>query len=98
MNDRNAPATKGDIADLEQRVDQKFDQLRAEVNHGYADLAERISDSETRLLKAFYDFAQSNQKRTTQIEVSQSAMLSRLATIEDRLLQIEKRLNLPPAA
>ena len=98
MNDRNAPATKGDIADLEQKVDQKFDQLRGEMNHGYADLAERISDSETRLLKAFYDFAQSNQKRMTDIEVSEAAMLSRLATIEDRLLQVEKRLNLPPAA
>ncbi len=60
MNDRNAPATKGDIADLEQKVgdlEQKVEQVRSEVNHGYADLAERISDSETRLLKAFYDFA-----------------------------------------
>ncbi len=115
MNDRNAPATKGDIADLEHKVgdlehkvgdlgqkvgdlEQKVEQLRSEVNHGYADLAERISDSETRLLKAFYDFAQSNQKRMTEIEVSEAAMRSRLATIEDRLLQVEKRLNLPGAA
>ena len=67
MTDRNAPATKGDIADLEQKfdqrfekIDEKFEQIRSEMNHGYADLAERISDSETRLLKAFYDFAQSN--------------------------------------
>jgi hypothetical protein len=29
---------------------------------------------------------------------SKAAMRSRLATIEGRLLQIEKRLNLPPAA
>jgi hypothetical protein len=64
LDDRNAPATKGDIAalkgdiaDLEQKFEQKFEQLRAEVNHGYADLAERMSDGETRLLKAFYDFA-----------------------------------------
>jgi hypothetical protein len=94
LDDRNAPATKGDIADLE----QKFEQLRGEMNHGYADLAERISDSETRLLKAFYDFAQSNQKRITEIEVAGDSMRSRLATIEDRLLQVEKRLNMPPAA
>src|SRR5271169_6848159 len=75
LTDRNAPATKGDIADLEERldqkfgqIDQKFEQIRSEMNHGYADLAERISDSETRLLKAFYDFAQSNQKRLAEIE------------------------------
>lgn len=101
MNDRNAPATKGDIADLEQKVEQieqKVEQIRGEMNHGYADLAERISGSETRLLKAFYDFAQSNQKRMTEIEVNEAAIRSRLATIEDRLLQVEKRLNLPGAA
>ncbi len=55
MDDRNAPATKGDVADLE----QKLEQVRSEVNHGYRDLAERIVDAETRLVKAFYDFAQS---------------------------------------
>jgi hypothetical protein len=78
LDDRNAPAAKGDIADFEQRFGQKLDQLRGEVNHGYADLAERISDSETRLLKAFYDFAESNQKRMTEIEVGGAAMRSRL--------------------
>ena len=70
MDDRNAPATKGDFADLEQKFEQKFEQLRNEMNHGYADLAERISDGETRLLKAFYDFVQSNQKRIAEIEVT----------------------------
>ena len=98
LDDKNAPATKGDLANLEEKFDQKFDQLRAEMNHGYADLAERMHDSETRLLKAFYDFAQSNQRRMTEIETSESSMRSRLATIEDRLLQVEKRLNMPPAA
>ena len=95
MDDRSAPATKGDIADLEQKFDEKLGQPRGELNH--ADPAQRTPDSEARLLKAFYDFAQSNQNRVTEIEAGHSAMLSRLAMIEDRLLQIEKRLNLPPA-
>ena len=94
MDDRNAPATKGDIADLRSELDQ----LRTEVNHGYADIVERISDGETRLLKAFYDFAQSNQKRMTELEGNEAAIRSRLATIEDRLLHVEQRLNMPPAA
>ena len=34
----------------------------------------------------------------TDIEVSDASTRSRLATIEDRLLQVEKRLNMPPAA
>ena len=67
------------------------------MNHGYAELAERMSDGETRLLKAFYAYAQSNQTRITEIEVSGASMRSRLATIEDRLRQVEKRLNMPQA-
>ena len=57
LDDNTAPATKNDIAALEQKFDQKFEQLRSEMNHGYTDLAERLSDGETRLLKAFSDFA-----------------------------------------
>ena len=63
MEDQNAPATKSDIGALDRTIehfDQKIEQLRSEVNHGYRDIVERISDGETRLLKAFYDFAQSN--------------------------------------
>ena len=98
MEDQSAPATKQDIAAAEQRLDEKIELLRSEVNHGYRDIVERISDSETRLLKAFYDFAQSNQKRMSDLETSDSGMRSRLATIEDRLLEVEKRLNMPPAS
>jgi chromosome segregation ATPase len=123
MDAGNAPATKSDIADLDEKIgrldkkfdqkidqldkkidektnqlDQKIDQLRSEVNHGYRDLVERIGDSETRLLRAFYDFAQSNQKRMMELEGNEAAIRSRLATVEDRLLQVEKRLNMPPQA
>lgn len=54
MDDRNAPASKGDILDLETRIDEKIEQLRAEVHHGYRDLAERMDDSSKKLLNAFY--------------------------------------------
>jgi len=49
MDDLNAPATKGDLRGA-------VDQLRAEMNHQYNDLVERIADSETKLLQAFYSF------------------------------------------
>ena len=120
MDDRNAPASKGDIADLrvgvkgdiaDLRVEvkgdiadlraemkEKFDQMSAEANHRYNDLVERMSDGETRLLKAFYSFSQSNQKRMVEIEGNQAAIINRIGTLEGRILEIEKRLNLPPAA
>jgi hypothetical protein len=64
MDDRNAAATKGDIADLA----QKFEQLRSEANHGYSDIVKRIADGETRILQAFSNFGESNQQRMTQLE------------------------------
>jgi hypothetical protein len=105
MEDPNAPATKADLADLRSEVKaditavkQDIEQLRSEMNHGYNDLVERMADAETRLLKAFYDFAQSNHQRVTLLEGNEAGIRSRLATLEDRLLQVEKRLNMPPAA
>ena len=59
MEDPNAPATKGDLAEVKEElkgdiaeVKTQTEQLRSEVNHMYNDLVERIADSETRLLKA----------------------------------------------
>jgi hypothetical protein len=91
MDDLNAPATKGDLRGA-------VDQLRAEMNHQYNDLVERIADSETKLLQAFYSFAESNQQRIALVEGNTTAVIARLATLETRLLEVEKRLNMPPAA
>ena len=91
MDDLNAPATKGDLRGA-------VDQLRAEMNHQYNDLVERIADSETKLLQAFYSFAESNQQLIALVEGNTTAVIARLATLETRLLEVEKRLNMPPAA
>jgi hypothetical protein len=80
------------------------------MNNGHqpvtkADLAEvesrltaAIHDSETKLLTAFYDFAKANQQRIAELEHSDATLIRRVGSIEDRLLEVEKRLNMPPAA
>jgi len=85
---------KSDIAD----VNTQMVQLRSETHHMYNDLVERIADSETRLLKAFYNYADSNQQRLAQVDSEQTGFRNRLGSIETRLLEVEKRLNMPPAA
>jgi hypothetical protein len=85
LEDQNAPATKGDIA-----------QLRAEIGHQYNDLVERIADSQPALLKAFYGYAEGNNKRVAELEGNEAAVRSRLGTLETRLLEVEKRRNMPP--
>jgi hypothetical protein len=74
------------------------DQLRSEFQHGFDDLKEAFRDAQTEILKAFYSFAQTNQQRLSQVDVTTTALLARLGTVEARLLEVEKRLNMPPAA
>jgi len=61
-------------------------------------LHEQIRDSETKLLTAFYEFAKVNQNRLSELEGSDAVLKRRIGSIEDRLLEVEKRLNMPPAA
>lgn len=61
-------------------------------------LREQIHDTETKLLTAFYEFAKANQTRVSELEGSDAAIKRRIGGIEDRLLEVEKRLNMPPAA
>ena len=113
MDNGNAPATKRDIEELREQIrsatrqdieelrsatKQDIEQLRSETNHQYNDLVERITDAETRLLKAFYNFGQTNSKRMTGVEDNEAAIRSRLGILEDRVMEVEKRLNMPPAA
>ena len=87
MENGHEPATKQDVA-----------MLRSEMQHMYDSLVETIRDVQTELLKAFYNFGQSNNKRMTELEGNEAAIRSRLGTIEDRLMEVEKRLNIPPSA
>src|SRR5580658_8938041 len=112
MDELNQPATRGDLATLRTDVatlrtdvatlrtdlEAKLDQISAEANHRYDDIVERIADSQTELLKAFYGYAQGNNKRVAELEGNEGAFRSRLATLEDRILEVERRLNIPPAA
>ena len=43
-------------------------QLRTQINRGYADIVERIHDTQTEVLKAFYAYAQGNNWRVGEIE------------------------------
>ncbi len=79
-DDRNSPATKGDLADLKD------------------ELVEAIRDVQTETLKAFYGFTQTIQDRFKDGDDSEAAIKRRMATLESRVLEVEKRLNMPPNA
>ena len=124
--DRKAPATKGDMADLETRLLERLAESEAGLLKRLADsetgllkrlaesetrlreqllesetrllerLLESIQDAETRTIRAFYNYAETNQKRLLLVEGTEANVLSRLITVETRLMEIERRLNMPP--
>jgi hypothetical protein len=59
--DRNAPSTEGDLMDLEERSTNRFDgKLDGQEQRILDTMQAMIHDSETRLLGAFYSFAEGN--------------------------------------
>ena len=112
MENGNATATKQDLADVKQElkqdvadvkqdvadVKQEIAMVRSEMHHMYDDVKETMRDGHTALLKAFYSVTESNSKRMAELEGNQGSIRSRMGTIEDRLMEVEKRLNIPPSA
>ena len=84
MKNGNQAATKQDLAELEQRLTERFQ--------------EAIHDSETRLLKAFYGYMESAQKHFVDLDRNDNSVRERLGTLEARINEIEKRLNMPPSS
>jgi hypothetical protein len=87
---------KGDIAVLRSELKEDVAILRSEMQHIHDNLVETLRDSQTELLKAFYNFGTSNSKRMTELEGNEGALRSRVATLEDRVMDLERRLITPP--
>jgi len=61
-------------------------------------LTETMRDVQTELLKAFYSFAKSTEAKLSDSEISDHLIRQRVSAVESRITEIERRLNLPPAA
>jgi len=85
-------ATKEDIAELRSELHHTADNLRermekleGRMDERFQNLEEKIHDSQTELLRAFYGFTETVRQR-----------LQGHDQAESRVLEIEKRLNMPP--
>ena len=113
MNNAHEPATRQDLADFRNELVEAIQESRTITKNDIGavrndikndlrtvrdEVIQAIAGAETRVLKAFYTFAEANQKRVAGIESGEMAMRSRIGSIETRLLEVEKRLNMPPQA
>jgi len=83
MENGNQPATRQEV---EMAVTAAKDEL-----------LEAMCGIETKLLQAFYGYAKSNDGRVLEVEANEAVLRTRVATLESRLMDIERRLNMPPA-
>jgi hypothetical protein len=112
-DDRSGPATKGALLDLRDELKGDMnslrdelkgdmnslrDELKDDMNSLRDELLEAIHDSQTALLKAFYGFGETVRNRFQEQDQTEISLKRRVGTLEDRILEIEKRLNMPPAA
>jgi hypothetical protein len=95
MDNGQEPASKQDVRESEERVVKTMREMQAASEER---VVESVRDIQTEMLKAFYSFAETNQKRLTETEREAAALKERLSTLESRLMAVEKRLNMPPAA
>lgn len=98
MANGNGPATRQDVIDAVERAKEELrTDIEGAVKASEDRLTELVRNIETQLLQAFYGFADSMTKRVTQSDLNQALVLGRVATLENRMLEVEKRLNIPPA-
>ncbi len=90
-DNRNAPATKGDLAALKA-------ELKADLAEREDRLTEVMRDVQTELLKSFSGFMETIQTRFKEQDDTEAGLKRRLTVLEGRLLELEKRLKMPPAA
>ena len=100
-------ATKDDLQKFATKDDlQKFatrdDLQKLATTDNLQQLEERLTegmrDIQTELLKAFYSFAKSADAKLQDAEISDHLIRLRVSAVESRLTEIERRLNMPPAA
>ncbi len=80
---------------LKAELKQDIARVRSEMQHTHDALIESIADSETKLLKAFFSFAESNRARLTETERESAGLKDRLAILERRVFEVERKLNFP---
>jgi chromosome segregation ATPase len=86
------------IDGLERRVEERLLEVEVKLTKRMDDFAasleEQIRDSQTEVLKAMLTTQESNLARFKEIE----PLRERIAILERRLLEIEMKLHIPPAA
>jgi predicted nucleic acid-binding Zn-ribbon protein len=88
MDKPKAAVTLADVAECMDSLTSRLDVFEQKIELDLATLSEKILSNVFRLAEAL-------QSRLTDVERSDATLKHRLAMLEERLTELEKRLNLP---
>jgi hypothetical protein len=86
---RYAPPTRGDLDEIKTGLSARFETFENRMET-------LLQQAEEKVLNAVFRLAETMQQRLIQAESVQAAFNMRLATLEERITELEKRLSLPP--
>ena len=98
LTERISEAVRDSEGRMGEAIRDSESRMGEAIRESQEKLSEAIHDSETRLLKAFYGFVQTNEKRIETVDDLTLLLKQRLDIVEKRLVEVEMRVNLPPAA
>ena len=106
----NEPATKGDLAALEQRLGSEMKALEQRLGSDMKALEQRLGsdmktmedrlvevfrDGQTEGLKAFYAYAESTDLKLRDSAATDANLRERLSVVERRLTDLERKVSFP---
>ena len=95
MDNGHEPATRADLAALEQRLGSEMKSLVSDMKTMEERLVEAFRDSQTEVRKAFYSYAESADLKMRDGAASDSNLRERLSVVERRLTDLERKVNFP---
>ena len=100
MANGDAPATRKDLDQLKKEIlDGVQEVVQGSKREILEEVQEVVRDSQTEILKAFLPYQAGQDVRLRLMEVTGAGITERMAILERRLSEIEKKLLLnPPAA
>ena len=96
MGSGNQPATKKDLAEVRTELKKELKAMEDRIQAMEDRVIKAFRDAQTELVKAFYNFTESNRQRVSQAEGNQAALIARVGTLEDRITNLERSIILPP--
>jgi predicted nucleic acid-binding Zn-ribbon protein len=87
--EKPSPSSLADLAEFLQLLTDRIDLFEKKIDADLVTVAEKILGSVFRLAEAL-------QSRVSDLERSDASLKHRLAMLEERLTELEKKLNIPP--